>query len=525
MALIKLLLGCTAGAAVLGGAAFWLRDDAASVKAAGAEPGAAFTVRRDAFDVTLTENGTLVAKESVSLNFRIRGEGRIVTLIPEGSEVAQNQVVCTLDTSTFEKEVTEQELELLAGETELNKARLELEIQHTENTALLEKARNTLAKSEKELERYRDGDAPQELRKLRIELKDAETQFVRAKKKYDDSIALLERKYIRQSELEDHKIEYDKMLVTKEGAELAIFLFEKYTRPLTFAEKELAVRDAQRDVGTNEKRSQSMLDQKQVAVTQAEKRVERIKRRIAERREDIANMTLKAPVPGIVIYGDPRNPWNNEQIKVGGTIWQGMTVMTIPDMRELQVKLHVHEADINKLRTGQGAKVAFDTYPGLVLAAEVTEIAAIAGANNPWERQSEVKKFDVEATIKDKPDVKIRPGISAKVEVLIARREGVLFVPLQCVFLADGKHHCHVQRGDAIARVALEVGLSSDQFIEVSSGLSEGEQVLLYNPALPSVAAEPSPDDANAAAAPAKAEAEAPAADARPVEASATRGG
>ncbi|MEM7199616.1 MAG: efflux RND transporter periplasmic adaptor subunit [Planctomycetota bacterium] len=479
------LVGGILATVVLGGG-LYLYTGGGAAAATGGDHGPTYTVRRDVLNVTLTENGTLVAKESVKLVFKIRGQGRITSLVPEGQEVAVDDVLCQLDTTESEKDIAQLELDILSAETELKKAKLDLEIQKVENESSIEKAGNAVVKTAKELERYRDGDAPQELRKLQVELKDTETAFNRAKKKYDDSKELLELKYIRQSELEDHRIEFDKAQVAKEGAELAITLFDKYTRPMTLAEKDIAQRDADRELETAQKRAQSQLDQKQVALTQATKKVERYRTRLTEKQEEIENMTLKAPVPGVVIYGDPRYPWNNDEIKIGGRVWQGMTVMTIPDLREMQVKLAIHEADIAKVKNEQTATVTFDTYPGLNLDAEITQVAEIAGGgSSPWERESDVKQFDVEVTIKQQDEIKLKPGISAKVEILIARLDDVLFIPLQCTFLEDGKHWCHVLEDEAVARREIEIGLSSEKYVEVAGGLAEGDEVLLYNPSLP----------------------------------------
>lgn len=453
--------------------------------AAAAGEGSLFRVERGDLDIALTENGTVMAKDSQKLTFKIRGDGRITFLVPEGTEVAEGDVVCRLDTTEVQKNIEQLELELLTAETELSTNRTNLEIQEAENLAALEKAKNDREKAEKELERWVNGDAPQALRKLKVELKDAETVFNRAKKKYEDSEQLLTLKYIKQIDLEDDRIAFEKAQVTMEGASLAIELFEKYVYPMTLTEKEIAVRDAHRGLSTAEKRAQSQLLQKQVAVAQSEKRVAALKRNIADKKTDVENMTLRAPCPGIVIYGDPRAPWYTENIKVGGNVWEGTTLMTIPDLRVMLVKLEIHEADINKLAVGQPASITMDTYAGLTLAGQITKVAQIAASSNPFERRAEVKRFDVEITITCESAVKLKPGISAKVEIRIGRRDDVLFVPLQCVYVAGGKHRCRVMEGDAPAEREVAIGQSNDKYAEVVTGLSEGERVLLYNPGLP----------------------------------------
>ena len=141
---------------------------------------------------------------------------------------------------------------------------------------------------------------------------------------------------------------------------------------------------------------------------------------------------------------------------------------------------------INKLKEGQTAKVSMDTYPGVILDGDITRIASIADTGQDrWNRDPEVKKFTVEITLKGGEDLHLKPGISAKAEIFIDKRESTVYVPLQCVFLEEGKHLCWVQEGAGEPKcIEVTPGLSNDNFLEILSGLDPGQTVLLYNPRL-----------------------------------------
>lgn len=473
----------------------------------GATSAAVYEVRRADLEITLTESGSLVAEKSEKLEPKFDGQATINFLVPEGEEVEKGTVVCRFDGKEVQKTLDDLELQLLSAVTAHNAAKTDLEIQQADNVTNIEKAKIALHKAEKELERYRDGDAPQERRKLEIALKEAETNYHKAKKKYEDSLKLVALKYINQTELDDHQITYQRTEVQKEEAELAIELHTKYTLPMTMADKQNALDEARRGVETAEKRAESELDKKKVAVTQAEKRVEKLQKSIDDAKEDLANMELKAPVAGIVIYGDPRQRWYRENVKIGGEVHRGYCVMTIPVLSVMQVKLAVHEADVNKVKPGLIAKVTMDTYPGLVLEGKVTKVATIAGSSRPWDSEGDVKKFDVEVTIENMDALKLKPGISAKVEIQVDTRPDALFVPLQCVFLESGKHYVNLQAADGVRRREVELGISNDAYVEILGGLDVGDEVLLYNPNLPAATeagdqpAEKKPDEASATAA------------------------
>ena len=491
------LVGVGLGAVVLAGALGG--DDEA---AAAVPPESQFTVQHGSFAVTLTENGTLVAKDSQKLSTGTDSSSKLTLLVEEGKSVAQDEVLAKLDTTELETDQQQITLDIVAAEANLANSKTELEIQKTDNEASIEKAQIALDKATKELEKYRDGEAPGERRKLEIAIKDAETANTRSKKKYEDSQLLFKQEYINKPELEQNEIEAETSAVKLEGAQRDLAMFEKYTQPMTITDKEAAVRDATRERNNADLRTQSLLRQKEVAVEQNDKRLTHLKERLDRNQKEIEKMTVKAPSPGIVLYGDPEQPWNRDNIRLGGEIWGGMMLFTLPDLRVMQVKLSVHEADVNKLKEGQKCKVTMDTYPGVVLDGEVTKIASIAGSGNPWDRDPEVKKFDVSVTLADTSGLQLKPGISAKAEIFVDKRDDVLYAPLQCVFPRSGKSWVWVV-GDDGQPQAREVttGTSNDNFVELATGVKEGEHVLLYNPSLPR-AAEPGEQDKPPAAEP-----------------------
>jgi RND family efflux transporter MFP subunit len=459
------------------------------------------TVGRGPMQISLVENGTLVAKESRSVVYEGEHGGKIAFLIEEGKEVQTGDVLCKLETKEIEDQIQQTELSVVQAESDLKNAQTEQEIQRTDATGNLEKARLALEKARRELQRYQEGDAPQEERKLTIAIKDAETEFRRKRKVFEDSKTLVEQGYIKRTELENDEIAFEKAQVQLEGSKLDLRIFQEFVRPMTMAEKTNAVADADRELQATEKRNESQRLQKEVGVTRGQKQLTRHKQALEQNKKTLEKMVLRSPCSGIVLHGDPKQPWYSDNIKVGGQIWGSLTVCTIPDLSVMQVRLQIHEADINKIKTSLKATVTMDSYPGVVLQGEVTKIAAIANAGG-MRHDAEVKKFDVEITLEQREGLKLRPGISAKAEVQIDRLEDVLSVPLHAVLLEGGTHACYVMdvEGKPVRR-EVKVGKSNDRAVEVTAGLAAGDRVLLYNPNLPTGGVAPGEDAAPSAAA------------------------
>jgi len=75
------------------------------------------------------------------------------------------------------------------------------------------------------------------------------------------------------------------------------------------------------------------------------------------------------------------------------------------------------------------------------------------------------------------PDLK--PGVSGRAEIVITNLPSVLTVPIQAVTTSRGQQVCFVQRGSIPEQAKVGVGMYNDKFIEVKSGLKEGDTVLL----------------------------------------------
>jgi multidrug efflux pump subunit AcrA (membrane-fusion protein) len=74
----------------------------------------------------------------------------------------------------------------------------------------------------------------------------------------------------------------------------------------------------------------------------------------------------------------------------------------------------------------------------------------------------------------------LKPGMTAKVEIMVDRLENALYVPIQAVSAWEGKQVCYLVRGSE--RKQVEIGQFNDEFIEIKKGLNEGDLVSLRSP-------------------------------------------
>jgi multidrug efflux pump subunit AcrA (membrane-fusion protein) len=122
-----------------------------------------------------------------------------------------------------------------------------------------------------------------------------------------------------------------------------------------------------------------------------------------------------------------------------------------------------------------------DAFPDLRLTGKVARVGTLAraSAERPWEE----KRFDLILEV-DPSSVDLRPEMTARVDVLVGERKGVLLLPINAVFDRQGVPVVHVVRAFRVETRAIDLADSNDLYVQVRAGLREGDRVSLTD-ALP----------------------------------------
>ena len=162
-------------------------------------------------------------------------------------------------------------------------------------------------------------------------------------------------------------------------------------------------------------------------------------------------------------------------ITEGAIVAREQVLLIMPDLSKMQIKVGVHESMIDRLTPGLEARV---TLPGRVLDSKVSSVASITRPAGWW--TGNVVKYDT--IIELPPAVGLKPGMSAEVEIVIARHENVLTVPVAAVVETDAGSYVWIKAVSGMQRRPIKIGDNNDSFAIVTAGLKEGDQVVL-NPA------------------------------------------
>jgi len=183
------------------------------------------------------------------------------------------------------------------------------------------------------------------------------------------------------------------------------------------------------------------------------------------------------------VYGTSGEPWRERQrgpVQEGGKVYQRQTIITLPNTAEMIVEIRVHEASVDKVRPGQRATIIVDAFPDKTFQGEVLKVAPLPDSQQGY-LNPDVKVYTTKVSIEGSHD-SVRPGMSAKVEILVDQLDDILIVPVQTVAIREGKKLCYVMASDTPQPRVVSTGAFDDTFVEIISGLEEGEQVLLNPP-------------------------------------------
>ncbi len=167
-------------------------------------------------------------------------------------------------------------------------------------------------------------------------------------------------------------------------------------------------------------------------------------------------------------------------IEEGATVRNRQELIKLPNTSRMKVTVKIHESNINLIRAGQPALVVLDSMPDTPFRAVVDKVGLLPDSQSRFGNPN-LKVYNTEVVITDPlPDVK--PGISAKAEIIVTNIADALSVPIQAVTTLQGRQVVYLANGGKPEPHPVEVGLFSTKFIQVLSGLEAGSRVLLSPP-------------------------------------------
>jgi RND family efflux transporter MFP subunit len=202
-----------------------------------------------------------------------------------------------------------------------------------------------------------------------------------------------------------------------------------------------------------------------LAVEAAQNAVASAEVALQDAKDNAAARTVTSPMAGVITALSVEN---GDTLATGGST----SPLTITDPDTYQATITLAESDISTVETGQKAVLTFDALPDLTLSGKVTRIDT-AGTNN-----SGVVSYTVIIT-PDVMDSSVKGGMTVSVNIITDVAADVLAVPSSAVKSnSDGSKYVQILQNGQPVNVTVETGMSSDSYTEITSGLTEGQEII-----------------------------------------------
>ncbi len=519
--IMKIMLAALLIAAIGGGGYFYFqsRAETGTDTASTGSYTQVVPVKQGDLSSTLSVVGQLEAEQSNFLAFeQVSGTTNLLTLaVQAGNVVTTSQVLATIDPAPYQQALDQAKSDLLAAEetlADLNEPATALEIAQADVATAtaeqtLEQAKSDLADlSAPDLTSLENAvkDAEDNLKLLQVQSDLAERDSLAKSERdlrytvnwYGRRIASLEAMSKRNAE-ETAEITTDQGILAEAQADLdrvyAQRALARQAKEDELAKDKVALADAQEALAKAKAGGDKLtLAQAQLVVYEAEVNLQAAqearleldagadtteiataqaavdKKRLAvtDAEAALAGTQLVAPFDGTIL---------ETYVSAGDQVTANTTILTLANLKTLQVVASVDETTIRQVSEGQDAVITFDAYPGQSFTGQVLAVP-LQGT-----LQGDVMVYAVPLSLTGAEKLALLVGMTANVEIQEGRATDALLVPTLALQQSNNLYQVLVPNttdpNGAAEAVPVEIGLSDGTYTQITKGLNAGDSVVV----------------------------------------------
>jgi len=474
----KIVTVFTVGVAIL---AAWLLARSGGKKN---DPVPVFTVQEGPLTIAVTSGGSIQSRDKVVITSELEGNNTVLWVIDEGTNVQRGDLLLEFDASDLVEKRNEQEIVVANADTSLVIAQEKLGVTEGDCEAALLDREVDLMLAKMALEKYQEGDYPQQVRQFEADIALADEEVKRASERLEWSQRLSKESFLTRTELQADELALQRKQLDLEMAKTRMNVLTNYTVLQQRSMLDSALRKADRALARTTWQNKSALRQVESELRARQRERDRATNRLDELNFQISKSKIYAPTNGIVLYTSTvlisRRQWWIKPLAVGATAVERQELIYIPIESGMVVEVMIPEASLNKIDNGMPARVKIDAFPGRIFEGRLVKIGILPdGQSSQLNPDLKLYKCEIECDFKD---VVIRPGMSCDVELIKESYDKALYVPVQCVVRVDGVPRVYVNDdGEWMPRI-VRVGLDNNRMIHILEGVRMGEEVMLAPP-------------------------------------------
>ena len=447
-----------------------------------------FTVEKKALTISITESGTIKARDLEIIKSQLEGNSTILWVIAEATHVKEGDVLVELDASQLQDAKIDQETMVQNSETAAITAREALAVGENQAEADIDLAQLALDFAKLDLDKYMADKGEYENLKTEAEasVSLAEEELTRAEDKLKWSKKLAAEKYISSTELKTDELAYNRADLNVTLAKNSLQLLSDFTHKRQVIQLNSDVKQAEMALERTNRSSAASVIKLEAEDTAAKSKLEREKIKLAKFEDQIAKATILAPADGMVVYASSaKGSWrgNQEPLEEGQNVHEREELIYLPTSDSVKAEIKVHESSMEKVREGLPVIVTVDALQGRTFMGKVEKIALMPDAQSMW-MNPDLKIYATEIFLEGDSEG-LRTGMSCKAEIIVDHYEDALQIPIQCVVRIGKQQTVYVRKGREFVKRDVEIGLDNNSRVHVKSGLEVGELVSMAPPLAP----------------------------------------
>lgn len=455
-----------------------------------------YNVVRSDLPIVVTERGYLESQEQTSIRCQVEMYDRrsgasgstILSIIPNGSLVKKGDLLIELDSATIRDLLESETLELQSDRSTLIQAQARKENRETQNETAIAEAELALKLARLNRKMYVDensgtfklslSEIERQIDESRNAILEAQAALKLQETEKDGIEQLFRQGYRGKSDLEQSRYSFMKSEAALAAAvnrlanhDATRNQLETYMKEMELMKLDGEVETALRNLQQVKVSNDSELAQVNAQLFESQERVQRQEASIARYQRQLDNCTILAPHAGMVVYA--QDDQGNVAVGVGQNVRSRQELLTLPDLSRMRVRTQIHEGVLNQVRRGLPVTLKVDAFPNTPYQGVVERVAVVPKGNS-----NSVKTYECVIQIPDEVD-QLKPGMTAVSEIHIDRLVDVLSLPVQAIVQMDGETWCYVDNGNGVERRVVELGRNNDRFVEITSGVQEGDRAVL----------------------------------------------
>lgn len=440
-----------------------------------------YEVKRGDFTVTVLDRGTLTAVREVSIRSEVEGTARIIYIVPEGTYVKEGDLLVELDSSQAQDQVNLQQINYEKAQFGLVQAEAQLKIQESAVESDIRAAELKVKFAKLDLDKFDEGQRQVDLIEASNKVVQAEAQLAVNRENYVWTTNLAAKGYETKQ-----KVDVDRLAVMNNQNSLmvasnSIWLLQKFDLPKQREKFVSDYKEAMEELQRVKAQSARKIEQNKADLLTQSNTLSLNLKKLQRDRKNLDACRIAAKQDGLVVYSVSENRFSSESlVEEGAVVRNRQELIKLPDTSKMKVTIKVHESHVGLVQAGQPAFVKLDSMPDQRFQGVVQKVGLLPDSQSRFGNPN-LKVYNTEVVITD-PLPGVKPGVSATAEIIITNIANAVSLPLQAVTTLKGRQVAYIHQGKKDAPTPVQVGMFNTKFIEILSGVKEGDRVLLSPP-------------------------------------------